>query len=453
MDGGRVAVTLVTGFLGSGKTTALRNLLTQLGDAGGLGMVGGSPRVAVVVNDFGEAEIDRAILGEDGVLEAISGSCICCTAPEGFVAAVGALLDRTPPLDRILVEPTGLAHPADLVDTLRRAPYADRLDLGPLIGLVDPTLLAAGAIPAELVEQAALSDVLVANRTDLATPEAMAAFRAWAARLDPAPLEILETHHGHLGPHVLAWPEGEGPRAPGRVHPDHHDSTHHHHHHHHAHQAVRSWVWPPEAVFDRARLLAALHPSALVRAKGLIRTDEGWIELQLAGRTLHEAPTAWRRDSRLDAFADDAAALAAAAEGIEGARLDPAALARRGAALEIGGRSVDRDWLRSLPDQVADVSAIVHGRAGAGVRLGGLLREAGAGDLAGRQLVVVARDGYTTPPVSASELADGVLVHSLGDGPLPDGAGGPFRLLVPGRGDACANVKGVIRLALRPPTG
>ncbi|MEZ4236666.1 MAG: GTP-binding protein [Myxococcota bacterium] len=422
-----VAVTLVTGFLGAGKTTAVRHLL---------GLKRGE-RVAVVVNDFGEAEIDAAILGEAGQLASIAGSCVCCTAPEGFVAAVGGLLDQ---VDRIVVEPTGLAHPADLLDTLRRAPYADRLAIGPVLALVDPEALVRGSIPSDHLEQAGLADVIVANRTDVASPEAMEAFRAWVATLDPAPLEVVETHHGQVGPHVLAWPEGEGPRAPGPVHHHHHDPGTH---------AVRSWAWPPEAVLSRAALLEVLRPP-LVRAKGLLRTDEGWVELQLAGGRLHEAPTAWRRDSRLDVFADDAAVLHAAAERIDAARLPPEALARRGEALEVGGKAVDRAWLLDLPDQVPDVAALVPGRAGAAVRLSAVLRAAGA-DPAGQELVVVARDGYTTPPVPAAELAQGLLLHSLDGGPLPASAGGPFRLLVPGRADACGNVKGVVRLALRAP--
>jgi hypothetical protein len=154
----------------------------------------------------------------------------------------------------------------------------------------------------------------------------------------------------------------------------------------------------------------------------------------------------------MDVFAD-AAALAAVADRIEAARIDPGALARRGAVLEVDGRTVDRDWLRALPDQVPDVSVFVPGRQGVGVRLGAILQAAGADlDRAG-DLVVVARDGFATPAVPVGELVDGILVHSVGDGSLPDGSGGPFRLLVPGRRDPCGNVKAVVRLALRPPTG
>src|SRR6476646_10279938 len=158
-----VDVHVIAGFLGAGKTTVLRHLLA--------GRPAGE-RVAVVVNDFGEAAIDATLVGEGRDLREIRGACVCCTAPDGFVAAVGELLDH----DRILVEPTGLAHPEDLVDTLRRAPYADRIAIAPLIVVVDPR---------HVTSAIEVADVIVANRTDLASAEELDAFRARVRALWP----------------------------------------------------------------------------------------------------------------------------------------------------------------------------------------------------------------------------------------------------------------------------
>lgn len=426
-----VEVNLIAGFLGSGKTSAVRHLLASLA----------GERIGVVVNDFGQASIDGALLGPGEVRE-IAGACVCCTAPEGFVAAVGDLLDR---VDRILVEPTGLARPADLVDSLRRAPYAARLAVGPLVVLVDPHLLATGAIPPDLLVQTASADVLVANRTDLATEDERQAFRRWAASAWPGPLRVVETTHGRLPLDVLRWPEGARRAAVRYLEaPEHgHGDTF----------VARSWVWPPEVVFHRGRLARALSVPELVRAKGLFRTDEGTSEIQWAGGRLHETPSDWRRDSRLDAIAPRGSAdrLDALGVALGEATLDPAELLWRGAAIEVaaegGGRSFDRTALAALPDGVDDVSALVPGRSGSATRLREVLRAVGApGDA---RIVVVARDGFTTPPVPVRDLDDAVLVHSLGDAPLPDAQGGPFRLLVPGGAGPCANVKGVVRLALR----
>jgi hypothetical protein len=204
-------------------------------------------------------------------------------------------------------------------------------------------------------------------------------------------------------------------------------------------------------VFSRTRLLAVLRDLPLARAKGLFRTDEGVVELQRAGDAVHEETTAWRRDSRVDLIATEADVLDTADELFDLARLRPDELRARGTTLEVawdgGSRSFDRAALEALPDGVPDVSARFPKRAGRAAGLLAVLRAAGAPTEG--KVVAVARDGYASAPTELAELRDGVLVHSLGDGPLPDEQGGPFRLLVPGD-VSCANVKGVVRLAVRP---
>jgi G3E family GTPase len=126
-----VPVQIVSGFLGAGKTTAIRAQLDALR----------GERVAVIVNDFGEARIDEAALAENEPFRItnIPGGCVCCTAPEGFVEALAAVLAERP--DRLLIEPTGLARPQDLIDTIRRCPQRDALALQPVVVLVDPAAL------------------------------------------------------------------------------------------------------------------------------------------------------------------------------------------------------------------------------------------------------------------------------------------------------------------------
>ncbi|MCG8590439.1 MAG: hypothetical protein MJE66_14210, partial [Proteobacteria bacterium] len=113
-----IPVHIIGGFLGTGKTTLIRDQLAQRGDE----------NVAVIVNDFGEASLDEATLASSGdapfAITNIPGGCVCCTAPEGFVDALGATLETGP--DRLLIEPTGLARPQDLVDTIQRSPHRDR---------------------------------------------------------------------------------------------------------------------------------------------------------------------------------------------------------------------------------------------------------------------------------------------------------------------------------------
>ncbi len=446
----RVPVHVIGGFLGAGKTTALLSLL---------GRKAGSERAAVVINDFGESAVDEGRVDAAGVaVREIRGGCVCCTAPEGFMGAVGQILDEESP-DRIYIEPTGLARPADLIDTLRRAPYADRLDIKPLIILVDPHNLASDL---HVAQQAEVADILVANRIDLASDEEMQAFDVWVGGLWPRPLQVHRVEHGELPETVLSG-SSSAPAPHDHDHPHHgHDDAHHGHDHaHHDDDAihghrVRTWIWPAHAIFDRRRLLAALETlQAASRVKGIFRTEEGVARFDVAGGVLHEAPSDYRRDSRVDVIARDEALI------IESERLFSAALRTDEEQLIAGSciefalpdgvtRRFDRAAIAALPDPVADVSILVPDRAGVAARISSLFAAASAP--LDSEIVVVAADGYATPPVPARAVQNGLLLHTLDGEPLPAGKGGPFRLLIPGDagpGGPCANVKAVVRIALR----
>jgi G3E family GTPase len=453
-----VPVQIVSGFLGAGKTTAIR---AQLDARRG-------ERVAVIVNDFGEASIDESALAEDEPFRItnIPGGCVCCTAPEGFVEALGAVLAERP--DRLLIEPTGLARPQDLIDTIRRCPHRDALALAPVVVLVDPAHLrrleAEG--PSEslalLREQAQGADVLVANRTDLCSAEDLLHFRAFAEALWPAPLAVHETRRGDLPAELLEWPpdsrvEADAQPRTGEAHHDHAESS--------RGFRARSFRWSPGVVFARERLLPAIEAlgrgeagASLARFKGIFRTLEGVSRLEVAGGRLHEEPSSYRRDSRADAIieGDDEAALARIGERLAAATLDPSELALDVTRIEVvlpgAVHGVDRDALGKLPDPVPDVSALFPKRAGAAARVGALLDRLGAP--AQGVAVVVAGDGFAAEPVPLTVLRQGLLLHSLAGEPLPEQQGGPFRLLIPESASAepvsCANVKGVAKIVVRP---
>jgi G3E family GTPase len=450
-----IPVQIFAGFLGAGKTTAIgAQLAAREGE-----------RVAVIVNDFGEASLDEVTLdaSEPFRITNIPGGCVCCTAPEGFVEALGAVLEEKP--DRLLIEPTGLARPQDLIDTIRRCPHAALLELAPVVVLVDPRSLSErgsdDAVTRRLLqEQAQVADVLVANRSDLCDEAELESFQRFAAELWPPPLAVHVTQQGALPGDLLEWPEGEGSRsereASGTGH-DHSDST--------AGYRARSWKWSPGVVFSRQRLTRALQRLAgreaetpLVRFKGIFRTEEGTSRLEIAGGMLHDRLTAYRRDSRADAIvrADDDAALARIGESLEGAALSDEELRVDVNRVEVvlpDGRvhGVDLEMLRELPDPVGDVATQFPGRVGSAARLRSLFAHL---ELPSRgEAVVVAGDGFASEPVDLAVLLQGVLLHSLEGEPLPSSKGGPFRLLIPETASpepvSCANVKGVAKLVLR----
>src|SRR6478609_3775365 len=192
-----VPTNLITGFLGVGKTTAVIDLLKS--------RAAGS-RWAVLVNEYGDVSIDGAMIeGEspDGVsVREVGGGCVCCASAPHLPVAIHFLLLEAKP-ERLIIETTGLGHPARLLDTLRLN-YRGRLDVRATIGLVDPADFARPEMLANpiFVDQIQLSDVLVMNKLDTATPELVADFERWANGLFPPKLLIAGTTHGRLD---AAW--------------------------------------------------------------------------------------------------------------------------------------------------------------------------------------------------------------------------------------------------------
>lgn len=462
-----IPVHIISGFLGTGKTTLIRHQLQSRRDE----------QLAVIVNDFGEASLDSATLSAEAPfsIENIPGGCLCCTAPEGFVGALGAVLQRG--AQRLLIEPTGLARPQDLLDTIRRSPHRDALELAPVVVLVDPARLGAeSAAERELLAlQTGVADVLVANRSDLCSDADLARFDALAASLWPPPLAVHRTRHGRIPAALMEWPEGEGARLPRNTAPAGHSAAHSArdsqeaqsaHAHAHGDFAARSWRWSPELVFDTERLQRAilrmregLAGAKLARFKGIFRTQEGFVLLEAAGGELHRSASAHRRDSRADAIFEGAAiesAAGRAANWLAGAVLSQRELADRAQQLEValpGGnvRILRREDLQALPGGIEDVSQLFPKRAGAAAQMQALCESLALPQHG--SAVVCAADGFASDSLPLDALRQGVLLHSLANAPLPADKGGPFRLMLPpdtpGAPPNCANVKCVVRIVIR----
>lgn len=189
-------VNLVTGFLGTGKTTLIRHLLQHHP---------ADQQWAVLVNEFGEVGVDGALLDDTGVaIEEVAGGCLCCVAAPAFTTGLNRLIRQHRP-DRILIEPSGLGHPAQVLEQLRSPLYQGVLTVQSTLCLVDPRHLDS---PRHLAhptfqDQIHLADVLVANKTDLCDKAAIERFLAFAATLDPPKAAVLLATHGRIDPAVL----------------------------------------------------------------------------------------------------------------------------------------------------------------------------------------------------------------------------------------------------------
>ncbi|MDX8140624.1 GTP-binding protein [Lentzea sp. BCCO 10_0061] len=190
----RTPVTVLSGFLGSGKTTLLNHVLTNREGR----------RVAVIVNDMSEVNIDAALVDRtvERLVELTNG-CICCTLREDLLDSVGELA-RSGRFDTILVESTGVSEPMPVAATFDwtfedGTSLSDHARLDTMVSLVDAEGflrgLAGGEVSDLLVDQVEFANVLVVNKTDLVTADQLATLDAVLRRLNPS-ARLLHTRNG-----------------------------------------------------------------------------------------------------------------------------------------------------------------------------------------------------------------------------------------------------------------
>lgn len=190
----RVPCTIVTGFLGSGKTTLIRHVLANANGR----------RLAVIVNEFGDVGIDGEILkgcgdencSDDNIVELANG-CLCCTVADEFVPALDEILAREPQVDHIVIETSGLALPKPLVQAFHWPAIKNRVTVDGVVAVVDGAALADGQVSADLEalsaqraaddaldhddpieevfeDQVACADLIVLNKRDLLDTDGLA---------------------------------------------------------------------------------------------------------------------------------------------------------------------------------------------------------------------------------------------------------------------------------------
>ncbi|MBC7997388.1 MAG: GTP-binding protein [Leptolyngbya sp.] len=155
----RIPVTILTGFLGSGKTTLLNRVLQEAH----------GKRIAVIENEFGEVSIDDALLQETTQpIMKVSNGCLCCTVNGDLVKTLEDLIKRRSEYDYVVIETTGVANPAPVVQTfLINEDINDAFEIDAVITLVDAKHLELHIESKECKEQIAFADVVILNKVDL----------------------------------------------------------------------------------------------------------------------------------------------------------------------------------------------------------------------------------------------------------------------------------------------
>jgi cobalamin biosynthesis protein CobW len=313
----KIPVTIITGFLGAGKTTLVRHLMQNPQGR----------RLAILVNEFGDLGIDGDILKgcadancpEDAIVELTNG-CLCCTVADDFVPTIAALLARPEPPDHILIETSGLALPKPLLKAFEWPDLRSRITVDGVIAVADAEAVADGRFAPDLAaierqrladesidhdtplgevfgDQVACADIVILNKADLVNPDRLAAARKAVLAEAPRSIPVLDVTEGRIDPRVVL---GIGAAAEDDLdaRPSHHED-----HEEHEHDDFDTIVvtLPPdqsaESIVAKVETIARDHN--VLRAKGHVAITGKPMRLLVQGvgtRVRAQFDRPWRSD-------------------------------------------------------------------------------------------------------------------------------------------------------------
>lgn len=300
-------VTIITGFLGSGKTTLLNQILQNRQDL----------KVAVLVNEFGDINIDSQLLVSlDEDMVELSNGCICCTINDGLIDAVYRVLEREDRIDYLVIETTGVADPLPIALTFLSTELKHLTRLDSILTLVDAETFTPDHFESEAAfRQLAYGDIIILNKTDLVEPERIAQLEDYIRTVKEG-ARILQSQYGNVPlPLILdveltpadgykVSEEYEQHDGHEHHHEHHHNHDHDHHHEHHSHHLENDGFVSisfesdrPFNVYKFETFLTQQMPENVFRAKGILWFSDSNLRhiFQLSGKRYSMDTLDWKK--------------------------------------------------------------------------------------------------------------------------------------------------------------
>jgi G3E family GTPase len=306
-----IPVNVITGFLGVGKTSSILKLIEQKP---------ADEEWAILVNEFGEIGVDRGLVQgqlaprNDVMVFEVPGGCMCCAAGLPMEMALSQIFFLGEP-DRLIIEPTGLGHPAEVLGVLAAESYADQLELHTTIALVDPRTVAdkQRCHHPSFIQQIEIADLVVANKADLASSQDLLRLRAFldahgATNVAMQPVEygavdiafldgrsawsLQQKKHHHTEPNYIPAADSPLPDC-GFLRADNRGE---------GFESV-GWRFSAEMIFNRAKVVAFLQSVHAERIKAVLITEAGIFGYNISRSEFSELPIDDCMESRLEIIA------------------------------------------------------------------------------------------------------------------------------------------------------
>jgi G3E family GTPase len=313
-----IPTNIITGFLGVGKTTVIRHLLAKKPVA---------EKWAVLVNEFGEVGLDASLLTSEGkaqekdgvFIREVPGGCMCCASGLPMQVALNQLISQSNP-DRLIIEPTGLGHPKEVLSALEHSSYKGILNLQATLTLIDARKVLDPRYTEHetFKQQLQIADIIIANKSDLYGDENILSLQRYLTKLE---LDGVPLHTAIQGRIDSRWLNTTSSSVAKKIQ----SNEHRHLHSHPSNEGIftqgiidfpsagfirkdnvldgyksSGWIFESRFIFNREKLLAVFTGLEVERLKAIFITQQGVTSFNQVDGVLNYSAAVVTTDSRIE---------------------------------------------------------------------------------------------------------------------------------------------------------